>query len=80
MDQLRKMLARLTKRERDAVLDALRLLDAGNIEQLDIISLKGKKGKYRVRIGSLRLLVVKEGKSFRARYLFRRNEKTYRNL
>lgn len=80
MDQLHKMLARLRKSERDAVFDALKFLAIGKTEQLDIIPLKGRKGKYRVRIGALRLIVEKRGETFRARYLFRRSEKTYRDF
>lgn len=80
MEQLQKMLARLTKNERRLVFRALERLDRGETSKIDIVRLRGSTNMYRVRIGSLRLIAEKRGRTFHARYLFRRSEETYRNL
>lgn len=80
MDQLEKALRKLSRKARSDVLTVMRKLESGDKTGVDIRRIKGTKKLYRVRMGDLRLFVVKRDDGYYALRLARRDKKTYKRL
>lgn len=55
-DKIAKLLAKLPKKQLQLLLNALAKINQGNLYGLDIKSLKGRKNRYRVRVGNHRII------------------------
>ena len=80
MDRISKFLKRLSQEERKSVSEALEGIQAGTFKNLDVKKLTGRSGLFRVRLGSIRIVLSKEGNSIRILLIDRRSEDTYKNL
>ena len=81
MDRIEKAFARLSLKERRAVKEILRRLQAGNSQGLDIQKLKGQEDIFRVRKGDVRIIYRKsDEKTIFVVAIERRSEKTYKNF
>lgn len=77
-DKVAKLLAKLPKKDLARIREALSLLNCGELTGLDIKTLKGKKGVYRLRTGGYRIVFTRD-KLGRIKVLLiaKRDEKTY---
>jgi hypothetical protein len=64
MDRLQKFLAKLNPARREKVISILERLGRGHTEGLDIMSLKGMPGHFRVRTGDIHILCFRQNQSF----------------
>ena len=80
MDSIQKLLARLNRKERERVEEALKEVQDGNLDDLNVKKLKGESGLFRVRVGSIRIILTKEKDSMRVIAIDRRSESTYKDL
>ena len=80
MDSIQKLLARLNRKERERVEEALKEVQDGNLDDLNVKKLKGESGLFRVRVGSTRIILTKEKDSMRVIAIDRRSESTYKDL
>ncbi|MBI5220420.1 MAG: type II toxin-antitoxin system RelE/ParE family toxin [Candidatus Liptonbacteria bacterium] len=79
MDRIQKALRKLSARERAAIKQALALLAAGKVCQLDIKKLIDLEGVYRIRTGDLRIIYrVSPAGEVLLLSISRRSEKTYK--
>lgn len=78
-DKIRKLLAKLTPREREVVKLLVLRLKLDDTEGLDIKTLSGHKDVLRVRKGRLRIVYRKNPREFLVVRIDRRNEKTYKD-
>ncbi len=75
-DAIAKLLKKLSKEERVALLELLREIQSDNIQNLDVKKLRG--GKYfRVRKGDFRIVYHREGDLVHIDAVRKRNENTY---
>jgi mRNA-degrading endonuclease RelE of RelBE toxin-antitoxin system len=81
MNRLAKELQKLSKKELARVLDVLQKLQLGQVDSLQVKSLKGRDEVYRARVGRLRVIysVSKEG-TINVLAVRKRDEKTYRDI
>lgn len=79
-DKIRKLLAKLTSKEREMVKLLILRVKLNDTEGLDIKQLKGHTGLYRVRKSRLRVVYRRTAKEFLIIRIDRRNEKTYKDL
>lgn len=79
-DKIRKILAKLTAKERETVKLLILRVKLEDIEGLDIKQLQGHDDLFRVRKGRLRIVYRKTSKEFLILRIDRRNEKTYKDL
>lgn len=75
-----KLAARLTNKQRQAILKAISKLEAGDDTGLDIRPLKGYKNIYRARVGDYRILFSRDNKQFELIELSKRDDQTYRDF
>jgi mRNA-degrading endonuclease RelE of RelBE toxin-antitoxin system len=80
VDRLDKALKKLSAAQRKALLELIAEIEAGRINDLDILKLKGFKSLYRVRKGDLRLIVRRTSEDYRVMALEWRSGRTYSNL
>ena len=59
MDKLTKFLKKLPRKEQKVLLEIIDKMEKGNVSNLDIKKLKGRKEFYRIRFGTKRLLFFK---------------------
>ena len=79
MDRIDKALAKLNARERQRVIEVVRLIESGQLANLDIKKLRGVPGIYRVREGKIRILYrPKETGGGNIIMIDRRDDQTYR--
>lgn len=78
MDKIRKALQKLSSKERERIKDALRRLNAEELEGLDIKKLKGRTDIFRVRIGDLRVIYQQLKGDIVILRIDRRKEDTYK--
>ena len=80
-DKIKKLLAKLSPKELQAVEQILKQLLSGDTDGLDIKQLKGTEHVFRARKGKLRIIYTKD-KSGEVNILLiaRRSEKTYRDF
>lgn len=79
-DKIKKILKKLSQKERDLVKLLLLRIKHDDTEGLDIKRLKGHDDLYRVRKQRIRIVYRKKGSSFLVLRIDRRNEKTYKDL
>jgi mRNA-degrading endonuclease RelE of RelBE toxin-antitoxin system len=81
MDRLAKELQKLSKKELERVLIVLQKLQLGQVDSLQVKSLKGRDEVYRARVGRFRVVysVSKEG-TLNVLAVRKRDEKTYRDI
>lgn len=80
MDKIQKLLARLTEKERQQILETIIALEAGKILNSNIKKLRGHQNVYRVRAGKLRIIFLNTEDEIKILEIARRNEKTYKNF
>ena len=78
-DKIKKALAKLSAKEKTAVLLILKKLLVDDTNGLDIKQLKGNANIYRVRKGDIRIIYSKTNDEIRVILIARRNEKTYKS-
>jgi len=79
-DKIKKILAKLTKQERDLVQLLIMRVKLDDTLGLDIKQLKGHKDLYRVRKGRIRIVYRKNADAFLIVKIDRRSENTYKDL
>lgn len=80
-DKIAKLLAKLPPKQLKAILEVLVKINQGKLEGLDVKSLKGHQDKYRVRVGTYRIIfTVNEQRENTVLLIAKRNEKTYKDL
>ena len=80
MDRIIKFLKRLDPKERTRVEETLKQIQAGDLQNLDVKKLKGRGGLFRVRLGSIRVVLAKEGGSIHVITIDRKGDDTYKKL
>lgn len=78
MDKLSKLLKKLSSKERERLEETLVVLLSGKASSLDIKKLKGVADVYRVRVGTLRIILQKDDDAFQVLEVSRRDENTYK--
>ena len=79
-DKIKKLLAKLSPKERDIVKLLIMRIKLDDLDGLDIKQLKGHADLFRVRKGRLRIVYHKSSTKFLIVRVDRRNEKTYKDL
>lgn len=80
-DKIAKLLAKLPPKQLKVVLEVLAKVDHGKLEGLDVKSLKGHQNKYRVRVGTYRIIfTINEHGESTVLLIANRNERTYKHL
>ena len=79
-DKIKKLLAKLTSKERELVSLLILRVKLDDTQGLDIKQLSGHTDLFRVRKGRLRIVYRKNSRDFLIVRIDRRNEKTYKDL
>ena len=79
-DKIKKLLAKLSPKERDIVKLLIMRIKLDDLDGLDIKQLKGHTDLFRIRKGRLRIVYRKSPTEFLIVRIDRRNEKTYKGL
>lgn len=79
-DKIKKFLAKLSAKELARVREALRQIASGDLDGLDVKSLKGKLGYIRIRVGRVRIICRQVDEDYEVLHITNRNEKTYKDL
>lgn len=79
-DKIKKLLAKLSPKERDVIKLLILRIKLDDIEGLDIKRLKGHADLFRVRKGRIRILYRKNSTCFLIIRIDRRDKNTYKNL
>jgi mRNA-degrading endonuclease RelE of RelBE toxin-antitoxin system len=80
-DKITKLLSKLSKKDLHRIADTVDKIAKQEFDGLDIKTLKGQTGIYRVRIGSFRIIfIIDHQKKTNILSISRRNEKTYKDL
>lgn len=79
-DKIKKLLSKLSPKEREIIKLLIMRVKLDDIEGLDIKLLKGHADLFRVRKGRLRIVYRKTKSLFLIVRIDRRNEKTYKEL
>lgn len=79
-DKIKKLLAKLSPKERELVKLLILRISLDDVKGLDIKQLKGHTNLFRVRKGQLRIVYRKSQKQFLIVRVDRRSEKTYKDL
>jgi mRNA interferase RelE/StbE len=80
-DKISKLLSKLSKKDLNRIVDTVEKIAKLELEGLDVKSLKGQTGIFRVRIGSFRIIFnIDHNKNPNILSISRRNEKTYKDM
>lgn len=80
-DKVTKLLSKMSQRDLKRIIDTVEKIANLNFEGLDIKTLKGQTGTFRVRVGSFRIIFsINQHKKSEILSISRRNEKTYKDL
>ena len=80
-DKVTKLLSKLSRRDLKRIVDAVEKISKLDLEGLDVKTLKGQTGIFRVRVGSFRIIfVINQLKKPEILSISRRNEKTYKDV
>jgi mRNA interferase RelE/StbE len=80
-DKISKLLSKLSKKDLNRIVDTIEKIAKLELEGLDVKSLKGQTGIFRVRIGSFRIVFnIDHNKKPNILSISRRNEKTYKDM
>jgi mRNA-degrading endonuclease RelE of RelBE toxin-antitoxin system len=79
-DKVSKLLSRLSQKDLKRIVNTVEKISTLELEGLDIKTLKGQTGIYRVRVGSFRIIFnISQAKKPNIVSISRRNEKTYKD-
>lgn len=78
MDQISKVLNKLSDKDRKKIKLVLLKLRSGSFSGLDIKKLKDTSDIYRVRVGNIRIIYQQTNTKILVLKVFRRNEATYK--
>ncbi len=76
-DRIEKSLRKLSEKERSAIKEILLMIRNNKLTGLDIKKLKGRDDIFRIRKGSLRIILKKDAGSWFLLAIERRSETTY---
>ncbi len=76
-DRIEKALRKLSEKERSAIKEILLMIRNNKLTGLDIKKLKGRDDVFRIRKGSLRIILKKDAGSWFLLAIERRSETTY---
>jgi len=77
-DRIQKVLAKLSKKERQKLIELIELITAGRFSGMDTKKLKGHTGAYRVRKGTFRIIfTLTDNHDIRIIAVERRTDTTY---
>lgn len=80
-DKISKLLSKLSKKDLKRIVSTIDKIANFEFDGLDIKTLKGQTGLYRVRVGSFRIIFnIDQNKKTNILSISRRNEKTYKDL
>lgn len=80
-DKIAKLLAKLPPKQVKVLLVVMTKITKGNLDGLDVKSLKGHDNKYRVRVGNYRIIfAIREHGNHFVLSVAKRDEKTYKDL
>ena len=79
-DKIKKFLAKLSAKDLSMIRETLQLIENGEIDNLDVKSLKGRTGYIRIRVGRVRIICLQRGGNYEVLHITNRNENTYKNL
>lgn len=79
-DKIKKFLGKLSARELTRVREALQCIAQGNLDMLDVKSLKGRPGYVRIRVGRVRVICRLVGGEYEVLHITNRNERTYKDI
>jgi len=78
MDRIDKLLLKLSSKQRAALIEIIKLIQAGNFQGLDLLKLKGRSDTYRVRKGAYRIIfLMKSSDDVRIISIEKRSDTTY---
>lgn len=77
MDKIKKSLTRLKLGERRILKRILVKINSGDLGDLDLKKLKGRKDVFRIRKGKIRVIFYKKDNSIKILSVERRSDKTY---
>lgn len=82
MNRIEKFLRSISRKDRDAILLLIDLLERDPSKVPGIVALTGMQRFYRVRLGSYRIIFFRDPKTKKVetKRISRRNEKTYKGL
>ncbi|MFH1671434.1 MAG: hypothetical protein ABH889_01490 [Candidatus Portnoybacteria bacterium] len=78
MDRIEKALNRLTPKEKQRVKGILLQIEKGDFKKLSTKKLIGKNNIFRIRKGSIRIILHKKNDSIKVLTIERRESKTYK--
>ena len=76
-DKITKYLNKLSNKDRVSLLEAMFNLSNLNFSNMDIIKLSGQKDKYRIRVGSHRIIFFIKNNEAYIEEIKKRDENTY---
>lgn len=80
-DKITKLLSKLSQKDLKRIGDTVEKIATLELEGLDIKTLKGQTGIFRVRVGSYRIIFnINQNKKPNIVSISRRNEKTYKDF
>lgn len=78
MDKTAKLLKKLSKDEFQIVMTVVEQILKNQVSDLDIKKLSGQKDIFRARIGTIRIIFLKNKNDIEILEIMRRSEKTYK--
>ena len=80
-DKIAKLLAKLPAKQVKVLVIVMSKIIQGNLDGLDIKSLKGQDSRYRVRVGNYRIIfAIRDDGKHVILLVAKRNEKTYKDI
>jgi mRNA interferase RelE/StbE len=81
MDKVDKSLLKITPKQRVKILETLKKIKSGELENLDLKKLRGTKDIFRIRVGNYRIIFVFDSDA-KARIIAieRRSKNTYKDF
>ncbi len=80
MDKIKKVIKKLTEKEKKVTKNIFKKIEKGIFNNLDIKKLKGYSDIFRVRKGGIRIIFRKTNKGIFIISIERRREKTYKKF
>lgn len=80
-DKIAKLLAKLSPKQLQVLVEVLEKVEQGNLEGLDVKSLKGHPNTFRIRAGNYRIIFTADEQGNSTVLLIaKRDEQTYKGL
>lgn len=80
-DKVIKLLSKLSRRDLKRIVDTVEKISKLDLEGLDVKTLKGQTGIFRIRVKSFRIIfAINQFKKPEVFSISRRNEKTYKDV